>query len=146
MSTPRDSRSGVAPSNNAGGGRLFRARTPSSTPREPTPFNVLAPTTAIDGDGQGTDNNVIEVEDDVKVGAKRKLRSDGWNDFDKVIVAGIDKARCHWCTETLSAVGRNGASHLRSHLNSYESRNTSLKHKMEVFLWRSMCLIKVRCC
>jgi hypothetical protein len=38
---------------------------------------------------------VIEIEDDVQVGVKRNLRSDVWNEFDKVTVAGIDKARCH---------------------------------------------------
>jgi hypothetical protein len=119
MSTPGDSGSGAGPSSSAGGRRLSRAQTPSSTPREPTPSDVPAPT-----DGQGTDNNVIEIEDDVQVGVKRNLRSDVWNEFDKVTVAGIDKARCHWCTKTLSAVGRNGTSHLRSHLNSCDCRNT----------------------
>jgi hypothetical protein len=123
MFTPGDSGSGAGPSSTAGGGRLSRAQTPSSMPREPTPSDMLAPTTATDGQGTENENNVIEIEDDVQVGRKRKLKSDVWNDFDPVTIGGIAKARCKWCTKTLSVVGRNGTSHLRSHLNSCDSRN-----------------------
>ena len=48
-------------------------------------------------DEQGTD--VIEIEDDVVVGSKRKLKSAVWEDFDKICVNGKWKARCKWCTK-----------------------------------------------
>jgi hypothetical protein len=67
---------------------------------------------------------VIGIEDDAGVGCKRKLKSDVWNEFDKIIVNGVAKARCHWCKNELSATSRSGTSHLRSHLISCESRNT----------------------
>ncbi|CAO2165278.1 unnamed protein product, partial [Urochloa humidicola] len=68
MSTPGDSGSGVAAGRSTvAGGHGSRAPTPSSGPREPTPSSDLpaavAPTSAIDG--QGTDDNVIEIDDDV---------------------------------------------------------------------------------
>jgi len=45
-------------------------------------------------------NSVVEVEDDVPVGSKRKLRSEVWKDFDLINVSGVWKAKCKWCKKT----------------------------------------------
>ena len=125
MSTLGDSGSGARPAS-GGGGRDSRAPTPSSMPRDPTPTPsvVIAPT-ATDGQGTGTTNNdAVEIDEDVRVDSKRKLKSDVWQDFERVCVGGTWKAKCNWCHKTLSAVCRNGTSHLCSHVNNYESRQT----------------------
>ena len=76
--------------------RASRALTPSSgapsKPVDPSPSEAATAT-----DEQGTD--VIEIEDDVVVGSKRKLKSAVWEDFDKICVNGKWKARCKWCTK-----------------------------------------------
>jgi hypothetical protein len=115
MSTPRDSGS-AGPTAGTGGGRGSRAPTPSSAPSDvpaPTPTGT---------DAQGTDADVIEIDDDVQVGSKRKLKSDVWNDFEKIKVHGVPKAECNWCKKHLSAVGRNGTTNLRNHLASCQDR------------------------
>jgi hypothetical protein len=125
MSTLGDSGSGARPAS-GGGGRDSRAPTPSSMPRDPTPTPsvVIAPT-ATDGQGTSTTNNdAVEIDEDVRVGSKRKLKSDVWQDFERVCVDGTWKAKCNWCHKTLSALCRNAASHLCSHVNNYESRQT----------------------
>lgn len=117
MSTPGDSGSGAGPS--AAGGRGSRAPTPSSTPSDvPAP----AAPTGTDGQGGTADTDVIEIEDEVPVGSKRRLKSNVWNDFDKIGEGRTAKAKCKWCKKHLSAVGRNGTSHLRSHVGSCEAR------------------------
>jgi hypothetical protein len=128
MSTPRDSGSGAGggPRSIASGGALSRVRTPSSTPSEPTP------TTATDGQA-GTDNTVIEIEDDAQVGCKRKLKSDVWNDFDKIVVNGVAKGRCHWCKKELSATVRSGTSHLCSHLTRRICVVIISSHVLEIY-------------
>jgi hypothetical protein len=113
MSTPGDSGSGAGPTAGGGRGSSSRAPTPSTASDAPAPTGT---------DGQGTDTDVIEIDDDVRVGSKRKLKSDVWNDFDKEQIGGTWKAVCKWCKKQLSAVGRNGTSHLRSHVNSCEAR------------------------
>ena len=62
------------------------------------PSDSAAPTT--DSATLGN-NDVVEVEDDVRVGSKRKLRSEVWKEFDLINVNGIWKAKCHWCKEHL---------------------------------------------
>ncbi|KAF8697171.1 hypothetical protein HU200_036169 [Digitaria exilis] len=125
MSTPGDSGSGARLSADGGRGSSSRAPTPSSAPSD-VPALEAAPTpTGTDGQGpQGTDTDVIEIDDDVKVrvGSKRRLKSDVWNDFDKIEVGGIQKAECKWCKKHLSAVGRNGTSHLCNHVGSCDAR------------------------
>jgi hypothetical protein len=54
------------------------AATPSS---DPTPSSTAAAETTEATQDQGT--NVIEIEDDVVVGAKRKLKSHVWKEFKK---------------------------------------------------------------
>ena len=44
--------------------------------------------------------DVVEVEDDVPVGCKRKLRFEVWKDFDLINVSGVWKAKCKWCKKT----------------------------------------------
>ena len=60
--------------------------------------------------------DVLEVEDDVPVGSKRKLRSEVWKEFDLINVNGIWKAKCHWCKEHFGGETRNGTTHLKNHL------------------------------
>jgi hypothetical protein len=45
--------------------------------------------------------DVVEIEEDVLVGCKRKLRSEVWKDFDLINVSGIWKAKCKWCKKHL---------------------------------------------
>jgi len=67
---------------------------------------------------------VLEVEDDVPVGSKRKLRSEVWEEFDLINVDGIWKAKCHWCKEHLGGETRNGTTHLKNHLAVCQDRAT----------------------
>jgi hypothetical protein len=62
-------------------------------------------------------------------GAKRKLRSDVWADFDQVEVDGVFKAKCIHCKKNLSGITKNGTSHLRSHLKSciYNKKRQGIK-------------------
>ncbi|CAL5042226.1 unnamed protein product [Urochloa decumbens] len=48
-----------------------------------------------------------EDEEEDGSGSKRKLRSEVWNDFGRVRVDGVWKAKCHHCGKKLSAVSRN---------------------------------------
>jgi len=61
-------------------------------------------------------NDVVEVEDDVPVGSKRKLRSEVWKDFDLINVSGVWKAKCKWCKKHLGGETRNGTTHLKNHI------------------------------
>jgi len=60
--------------------------------------------------------DVVEVEDDVRVGSKRKLRSEVWKDFDLINVSGVWKAKCKWCKKHLGGETRNGTTHLKNHI------------------------------
>lgn len=66
--------------------------------------------------------DVLEVEDDVPVGSKRKLRSEVWEEFDLINVNGVWKAECHWCGKHLSGETRNGTTHLKNHLAVCQDR------------------------
>ncbi|CAO1948759.1 unnamed protein product [Urochloa humidicola] len=68
--------------------------------------------------------DVIDVEDNVSVGRKRKLRSDVWKEFDPVEVNGIWKAKCQWCKKHLGGDTRNGTTHLKNHLLICQDRAT----------------------
>jgi len=67
-------------------------------------------------------NSVVEVEDDVPVGSKRKLRSEVWKDFDLINVSGVWKAKCKWCKKHLGGETRNGTTHLKNHIDVCQDR------------------------
>jgi len=69
-------------------------------------------------------NSVVEVEDDVPVGSKRKLRSEVWKDFDLINVSGVSKAKCKWCKKHLGGETRNGTTHLKNHIAVCQDRAT----------------------
>ena len=69
-------------------------------------------------------NDVVEVEDDVPVGSKRKLRSEVWKDFDLINVSGVWKAKCKWCKKYLGGETRNGTTHLKNHIAECQDRAT----------------------
>jgi hypothetical protein len=77
--------------------------------------------TAAGPGGQGTED-VIEIEDDVVVGSKRKLKSAVWLEFDRIQLNGVWKAKCQWCKKLLGGETRNGTKHLKNHLDICESR------------------------
>lgn len=64
--------------------------------------------------------DVLEIEDDVAVGSKRKpgpkLKSKVWLEFDRIELNGVWKAKCKWCKKHLGGDTRNGTSHLSGHL------------------------------
>jgi hypothetical protein len=57
---------------------------------------------------------VEEKIDGAKCGSKRKLTSPVWNEFSRIIVRGVVKAKCMHCSKYLS--GNNGTKHLHDHL------------------------------
>jgi len=59
---------------------------------------------------------VVEVEDDVPIGCKRKLRYEVWKDFHLINVSGVWKAKCKWCKKHLGGETRNGTTHLKNHI------------------------------
>ncbi|TVU50271.1 hypothetical protein EJB05_01637, partial [Eragrostis curvula] len=106
-STPTSSAQATPPSSEA-------AAMPSPAPAEPTAA----------ASDEGTD--VVDIDDDVPVGGKRKLKSDVWLEFERVLVAGKLKAKCSWCQKLLSGTGTSGTSHLRGHLSGCASRQVQL--------------------
>jgi hypothetical protein len=70
----------------------------------------------------GIDNVIVEDDDTVIVGMKRKLKSDVWLEFEQVTVDGKLKAQCNWCKKQLVGDSKAGTTHLRSHLGSYQSQ------------------------
>jgi hypothetical protein len=93
MSSPSPTPTNDAPSSSA-------ASTPTSTGPAPTSDGVDAPSSSCAQIGY-TDYVVVDEDDNVPVGSKRKLKSDVWLEFDHVIVAGKQKAKCHWCKNVL---------------------------------------------
>jgi hypothetical protein len=59
-----------------------------------------------------------EDSDDDERPSKRKLTSAVWNDFEKVCVDGVWKAKCNHCNKRLSATSRNGTTHLKTRLKT----------------------------
>jgi hypothetical protein len=76
----------------------------------------------IDSVAQGTDE-VIQIDDDVPVGSKRKLKSEVWLEFDRVQLNGVWKAKCQWCKKLLGGDTRNGTKHLKNHLQICPDRS-----------------------
>jgi hypothetical protein len=116
------------------GSRRPRLASGSATPTTPAAAGSATPTTpAAAGSATSTADsaavgnaavNVIdlEVEENVRVGNKRKLRSEVWKDFDLILVNGVWKARCKWCKKDLSGDTRNGTTSLKNHLGSCDDR------------------------
>ncbi|RLM98502.1 hypothetical protein C2845_PM06G28840 [Panicum miliaceum] len=94
MSTPgASSGSQAAAASQSVGSRPQTRPRPAPTANSATPpSDSAAPATdfAIVGN-----TDVVEVEDDVPVGSKRKLRSKVWKDFDLINVRGFWKAKCY---------------------------------------------------
>lgn len=111
MSTPGTSGSQVA-------GASARATAVASGSAE-QPTNLAAPPS--NSAAAGTED-VVEIGDDVAVGSKRKLKSVVWQEFDRVKVNGVWKAKCMWCKKLLGGETRNGTNHLRGHLEICSDR------------------------
>jgi len=82
--------------------------------------------------------NVSEGEEDSDDGgrpSKRKLTSVVWNDFEKVRVDGVWKAKCNHCNKKLSATSRNGTTHLKTHLKTCPYNNKKAGTKVQTN-WR----------
>lgn len=65
-----------------------------------------------------------------RVTKKRRLTSKVWNDFTQVIKDDVvTHAKCNHCNKKLSAVTRNGTSHLKSHLKTclYANKKRGVK-------------------
>jgi len=78
---------------------------------------------AAGGTAGTTEENVVHISDREEEaaaapGKKRKQYSKVWNDFTQVCVDGKWKDKCKHCGKNLSAVSRNGTTHLKpiSHL------------------------------
>ena len=76
---------------------------PSSTPLEEEQTHTIV------GDGATTTR-------------KRKLTSDVWNHFEKMIINGAEKAECNYCKKKLGGNSKDGTTHLRDHLKSCPRR------------------------
>jgi hypothetical protein len=69
--------------------------------------------------------DAIEIDDDVAVGSKRKtkLKSKVWDEFDRIEINGVWKAKCNWRKKLLGGNTKNGTNHLRGHLEIYPDRS-----------------------
>jgi hypothetical protein len=54
----------------------------------------------------------------VRVGSKRKLTSEAWNEFTKEFCKGKWQAQCMYCKKWLSAASKGGTKHLLNHLKT----------------------------
>jgi hypothetical protein len=70
----------------------------------------------------GIDYVIVEDDDTVNVGTKRKMKSNVWLEFEQVTVGGKLKAQYNWCKKQLVGDSKAGTTHLRSHLGSCQSR------------------------
>jgi hypothetical protein len=75
-----------------------------------------------------------EDSDDGERPSKRKLTSAVWNDFKKVRVDGIWKAKCNHCNKKLSTTSRNGTTHLKTHLKTCPHNNKKAGAKVQTNL------------
>jgi hypothetical protein len=83
-----------------------------------------------------TEDNVVHISDGEEEaiaapGKRRKLYSKAWNDFVQVCVDGEWKAKCNHCGKKLSAVSRNGTTHLKTHLKSCPLNNKKPGDKIQ---------------
>jgi hypothetical protein len=75
-----------------------------------------------------------ENSDDGERPSKRKLTSAVWNDFEKVHVDVIWKAKCNHYNKNLSATSRNGTTHLKTHLKTCPHNNKKAGAKVQTNL------------
>jgi hypothetical protein len=64
---------------------------------------------------------VVDDNDNVAIGGKRKCKSEVWLEFEEVVLDGKVKAQCNWCKKLLVGSSRDGTNHLQNHLKSYAS-------------------------
>lgn len=73
----------------------------------------------VDAQAQG---NVLDKEEDSA--KRRRLTSDVWKDFDKVINQyGSESAKCKHYNKKLVSGSKSGTTHLRSHMHRCTKRN-----------------------
>lgn len=94
----------------------------SPSDRTPSASNVLQSigmnSQPVELDGK-EDVQIVEDEDDTEVvdsGSKRKLTSVVWNEFTRVKIRGVIKAKCNYCFKYLSTGANIGTKHLHDHL------------------------------
>ncbi|CAN0856236.1 Zinc finger BED domain-containing protein RICESLEEPER 1 [Linum grandiflorum] len=92
----------------------------SFSPNPPTlpSETVVNPTLANQPTPPNPNSSENEPEDEVEIppiGATRKLKSDVWPHYTRMLVNGILKAKCIYCKKVYQAVSTNGTSHLRLH-------------------------------
>jgi hypothetical protein len=123
MSTPGTSGSQAAASSQAGASQVNEAG-PSRplTRARALASGSPAPASASDSAAPGTED-VIEIQDDVGVGNKRKLKSEVWKEFNRFQLNGVWKAQWMWCKKELGGETRNGTNHLRGHLEICSDRS-----------------------
>lgn len=101
--------------------------TPASSSRRATPpvsssqadheqASQTAPPVGVDASAEHAEQEEEEETLTDKRGTKRKLTSVVWDEFTRVKVKGVDKAKCSWCGKLLSGETRNGTKHLHAHL------------------------------
>jgi hypothetical protein len=98
------------------------ATTPSSSVHAaPTPCHHDQPAPAPGASDDGMTVVVVDDNDNVAVGGKRKCKSEVWLEFEEVVLDGKVKAQCNWCKKLLVGSSRDGTNHLQNHLKSYAS-------------------------
>jgi hypothetical protein len=87
-------------------------------------------------EGEGDDVVVVSdgEEGQGQDGRKRKLRLAVWKDFGLADDDGVSKAKCNHCGRKLSAISRNGTTHLKTHLKSYPYYNKKPGDKIQTNL------------
>jgi hypothetical protein len=87
--------------------------------------------------GSGTEDidvvDISEGEEEIvaPTRSKRKLTSLVWNDFEKVCVDGVWKAKCRHCNKKLSGISKNGTTHLKTHLKTCVYNNKKPGQKIQ---------------
>jgi len=87
---------------------LFGSQSPPESSNDSQPIHIE--------DDQANEVIDVEEEEDTDPGSKRKLTSAVWNEFKRVKYMGVVKAKCKYCSKSLSGETRNGTSHLHDHL------------------------------
>lgn len=116
----------------------------SSNANEETPVSSAIPTpTPSSSAADGTPAASVDLEEvpsqtqreterqnaEKVVGARRKLKSVVWDEFDRVLLDGKMKAVCQWCHNKLGGETRDGTSHLHAHLSTCPARQATTAWK-----------------
>jgi hypothetical protein len=121
-STPSSSDAAAPSPNVAATGASATAAPSANVAATPTPTaKAQAQPTQHASDG-GTPVVIVDDNDNVVVGGKRKRKSEAWLDFEEVVVGGKVKAECNWCKNLLVGSSRDGTNHLRNHIKSCPPR------------------------